>query len=198
MSNQRSRESFLIHVMNNGFLRAANSFSKFVGKNTRVTHSQPTALRRAEFSASDAKGNQYVLTTQIIGELSGKSYLIFNEEECHNLTMLVGHTSSTPTTDQMKEALLIEVDNIISASVIAELSEALQIEIYGDVPGLKKLPAASLSDFIIKDGSQDMNTAFIIDTVFQFNVDKTILPRFAWKVSDKVLDIIPSERLAVK
>lgn len=200
MSNQKSRENFLLHVMNNGFLRAANSFSKFIGKNSRVSHIQPTSIRFNELSyPTDGKGNLYVLTTQVIGELFGKSYLIFNEEEAQNLTMLVGHTSSTHTTEQqMKEALLIEIDNIISASVIAELSEALQIEVYGDVPVLKKIPAPSLNDFVVKDGNQDMNNALIIDTTFQFNVDKSILPRFAWKISGKVLDMIPSERLAVK
>lgn len=200
MSNQKSRENFLLHVMNNGFLRAASSFSKFIGKNSRVSHIQPTSIRFNELSyPTDGKGNLYVLTTQVIGELFGKSYLIFNEEEAQNLTMLVGHTSSTHTTEQqMKEALLIEIDNIISASVIAELSEALQIEVYGDVPVLKKIPAPSLNDFVVKDGNQDMNNALIIDTTFQFNVDKSILPRFAWKISGKVLDMIPSERLAVK
>lgn len=200
MSNQKSRESFIIHVMNNGFTRAASSFSRFLGKNVKITNTQSGLTRHNDLPVViEGKGDLYILATQIIGSLTGKSYLIFNEEQCQNLTMLAGHASSIQVNDLMKEALLTEIDNIISAAVISELSEALQIEIYGDVPVLKKIPPSSLQEFLTKENQHtDTANSLISNTVFQFNVDKHIHPQFIWKLSEKIFDMIPSERLTVK
>lgn len=200
MSNQKSRESFLVHVMNNGFSRAAASFSRFMGNNVKISTIQAGIAKHNDLPITpDGKGDIYILITQIIGELSGKSYFIFNEDQSNNLAMLAGHSSSVHVDEPMKEALLTEIDNIISAAVISELSEALQMEIYGDVPILKRIPQAALREFIDKENQHaDAAGSLISSTVFQFNVDKHIHPQFLWKLSEKVFDMIPSERLITR
>lgn len=200
MSNQKSRENFLIHVMNNGFSRAAASFSKFMGNNVKISSSQTAIARQNDLPITpDGKGDIYILITQIIGDLSGKSYFVFNEDQSNNLAMLAGHSSSVHVDEPMKEALLTEIDNIISAAVISELSEALQTEIYGDVPVLKKVPQSGLKEFLEKENQHgDASGSLISSTVFQFNVDKHIHPQFHWKLSEKVYDMIPSERLITR
>lgn len=196
MSN-KNRENFTVQIMNEGFSRASNSFSKFLGKSVKITNSTAALLRQLDFSAlSHEKDDVYVLITHIIGDLSGKSYLIFKEDESNHMSMIAGHVSSQSVTPQMKEGLLIEIDNIISASVIAELSNALQVEIYGDVPVIKKLKASELKDFINNDAlSGDATNAVLTSTTFQFNVHEGIHPQFIWKLSSKVFDLIPTEKL---
>lgn len=202
MSNSKNRESFILHVMNGGFTRAAQAFSKLVGKAVKVSNAPVTHLRHNDFShIPEAKGDLYVLITQVIGDFSGKSYLVFNEDECQNLCVLTNHvTAASRTPEEMRGDLLTEVDNILSASVIAELSEALQAEIYGDVPVLKKIRANTLKQFIASDSHHADGGADILvaNTVFHFNANEQIHPQFIWKISEKAYDLIPSERLAVK
>lgn len=200
MSTQKSRESFIIHIMNSGFARASLSFANFIGKNIKISNTQSGISRNNDIPVTtDGKGNLYILVTQIIGELAGKSYLILNEEQSDRLTMLAGHTASVQIDEPMKEALLVEIDNIISAAVISELSEALQVEIYGDVPVLKKIPASSLQEFIAKEnGHTDASNSVISTTMFQLSIDKHVHPQFIWKLPEKIFDMIPTERLSVR
>ena len=200
MSIQKSKESFVVHLMNNGFSRAAVSFSKFMGNNIKIASTQSGIARPDDLPVTvSGKGDLYIIVTQVIGELSGKSYLIFNEEQSHSLTMLACHASSVQVNEQMKEAVLTEIDNIISAAVISELSEGLQMEIYGDVPVLKRIPISGLKEFISKENqSMDTSASLICNTAFQLNVDKHIHPQFIWKLSEKIFDMIPSEKLSIR
>src|SRR4051812_21706168 len=128
-----SRENFLIHVMNNGFDRAAASFSQLIKRPVKIINSQSILVRHDDdFSyISEETGELNILVTQVIGEFSGKSFLIFNTNESQEIfrTLNSAHNNQT-----LNEAFLLEIDNIMSASVIAELSDAFGLEIYGDVP----------------------------------------------------------------
>jgi chemotaxis protein CheY-P-specific phosphatase CheC len=190
----RSRENFIVHVMNTGFDRAASSFSKLIGRSVRVTHSPSVVVRHDnDFSCvSEEEGDLYVLTTQIIGEISGKSFLIFNEDESFEIFKTLG----TNISDQLKEAFLMEIDNIISASVISDLSNALEIEVYGDVPHLRRIHSADLQDYMNDEVSKEGQSSMIFsNTTFHFDSGEQIHPQFVWKLSSKVFEMIPTEKL---
>lgn len=191
--NIKSRENFIIHIMNNGFVRAAHSFSSLVGKPIRITNSPSVLIRHdSDFVCfSEEKGDLIVLTTQIIGSITGKSFLIFSEEESQEIFKSLKHGN-----DHLKEAFLMEIDNIISASVISELSNGLGIEVYGDVPQLSKMHSRNLQDFIggeIK--KEDPSSMILSNTTFHVDKGDRVHPQFIWKLSSKVFDIIPEEKL---
>src|SRR5690349_3093901 len=104
--NNKSRENFIIHVMNSGFTRAANSFGSLVGRPVRITNSASVLIRHDhDFSCfSEEKGDLVVLTTQIIGSISGKSFLIFSDEEAQEI-----FKSLKSDNDKLKEAFLLEI-----------------------------------------------------------------------------------------
>jgi len=97
-----------------------------------------------------------------------------------------------PEEDSLKEAFLLELDNIISASVISALSDALKIEIYGDVPQVKKMPSAALRNFISTD-KDPKETASMLVTRTLFTLDKIqeVSPLFIWKLSPSILEAVP-------
>ena len=195
MNDRIRRENFVVHVMNAGFERAANSFAKFIGKDVQVTNTKSFLIRHDDdFSyISEEEGLLYVLVTEVIGSLYGKSYLIFNETE----TQVVNQLLSTAEAS-MKDAILMELDNIISASVISELSNALKLSIYGDVPNLKKMHAIDLQEFIRADSNEkDPASIILTNTTFLFDRHQEIHPQFIWKLSTSIFDKVPAEQVAV-
>jgi chemotaxis protein CheY-P-specific phosphatase CheC len=191
----RSREDFLLQVMSTGFQRAASSFSKLVNKNVRIVNAESMLVRRENdfFNAIEEDGDLHVLLTNIIGDIGGKSFLIFNRDECQEIFKAIG---TSVTNDALKEAFLLEIDNIISASVIAELSNALQLEIYGDVPRLTKLPAANLREFMQREMQSDEPSSMIFcNATFQFEGGDRVHPQFIWRLSSKIFEKLPTEKI---
>src|SRR6478609_11850142 len=118
-------------IMDKGFAKAVKSFSQMIGCKLSYTHNTITLLDSDQKFpyVSGGQGNHMVLTTNMIGDLSGRSYLILNEQERLEICR-----SASPAKELeviLQEALLLEIDNIISASVIGQLADDLGIEVYG-------------------------------------------------------------------
>lgn len=193
----RGREKFLIHVMNQGFERAASSFSKMVGKSVTLTSSKSLLVKFDESLSyiSEEPGELYVLTTNLIGEISGKSFLIFNKEESDSIFRTISPSMNKP---ELNEAFLMEIDNIISASVISDLSNSLDIELYGDVPKLSKILSHDLQEFMEAEiQGDDLSMLIFANTNFHFDNQEQIHPQFIWKLNSKVFDLIPLEKISV-
>lgn len=193
----RNRESYILQVMNKGFDRAAHAFSRFIDVPVKKTHTRFVLIRQEEpFTfLYDEADDVRVLTTQIIGEFTGKSYLIFNREECEEVFRVVGK-GKTQLSETLKDPLLLEIDNIISASVIAELADALHAEIYGDVPGIHTMSASRLQELIRNDIGQTPTASVIFtQTTFVFGDHQQISPQFVWKLSSQVFDLIPADTI---
>jgi chemotaxis protein CheY-P-specific phosphatase CheC len=194
----RSRENFLIHIMNSGFDKAAASFTKLINRPVKIVNSQSILVRHDDdFSyISEEKGDLYILITRIIGDISGKSFLILNDEESQEIFKAVNTSLSN---QMLNEAFLLEIDNIISASVIAELSNTLELEIYGDVPKLLKVHANELQDFLTNEiASEDPAGIIFSNTTFQFDSKDKIHPQFIWKLSSRIFELIPTDPSPVK
>jgi len=191
---QRSQENYLIHVLNSGFERAAASFSKLINRSVRIVNTQSLVLRHNDHFSyiSEEQGDLHILVTQIIGDVSGKSYLVFNHDECAEIFRALNSNPSAA----LQDAFLLEIDNIISASVIAELSNALGLEIYGDVPQLLKIQGQDLQEFMRKEVSKDGPSSVIFsNAMFQFDSKDRVHPQFIWKMSSRIFEFIPVDKV---
>lgn len=197
MDHNREREKFIIHIMNQGFQRASDAFSSFIGKSVKITNTQSVLVRHAnDFSCiSDEDGEIIVLVTKLIGDLTGKSYLILNADETTEIVKITSQTFGF-VSHQLNDALLMEIDNIISASVISELSNNLKLEVYGDVPMLKRMRAEELENFMEREvEGMDRSAMILSNTTFQFNVSERVHPQFLWKLSSKIFESVPQDRI---
>lgn len=191
----RSQENFLIHAMNIGFDKAALSFSQLIKRPVKIVHSQSILIHhKNDFSyVAEEQGELYVLTTHIIGSISGKSFLILSKEECEEIFSALG---TSVKNDVLREAFLLEIDNIISASVISELANSLSLEIYGDVPKLYKVDARQIQDFLFHEIKGENSASVIFsNTTFQFDKDK-VHPQFIWSLSNKIFEINSFEKIS--
>lgn len=197
MDHNREREKIIIHIMNQGFQRASDAFSSFIGKSVKITNTQSVLVRHAnDFSCiSDEDGEIIVLVTKLIGDLTGKSYLILNADETSEIVKITSQTFGF-VSHQLNDALLMEIDNIISASVISELSNNLKLEVYGDVPMLKRMKAEELENFMEREvEGMDRSAMILSNTTFQFNVSERVHPQFLWKLSSKIFESVPEDRI---
>jgi chemotaxis protein CheY-P-specific phosphatase CheC len=197
MDHHKRREIFILTTMATGLARAAHSFSGLVGTSVRVNNTIPITLKHAEDSLflQHQTGEVYLLITQLIGDVIGRSYFIVNEIEAKEILQSLGE-KVPGMSESMTESLLLEIDNIISASVIAELSNALKVEVYGDVPQIKKIKANELSRLIADSEMRDDANMLVMNTSFRIGQHDGVHPQFIWKLTPKIFEVIPVEKIS--
>lgn len=81
----------------------------------------------------------YLLTTQLEGELKGLAYLLFTNEEVNRLMNIrySKHTFDEAKYQRKREGLILEIDNIITASVVSQFANHFSYNTYGGIPKLK-------------------------------------------------------------
>lgn len=134
----------------------------------------------------------HLIKTELLGELKGTSHLIFSEKEVAKLyeACLPEKIAKDDSNESriMKLGFLTEIDNMVSAAVITEFSNFLDVEIYGGVPSLKVLKAQELNKFILDDSSE-------FDSIIHFKAvfhgkELDICPDFIWVFHNKFIDKI--------
>jgi chemotaxis protein CheY-P-specific phosphatase CheC len=187
----RDRENFLVNVMNKGFDRAAKSFSKLINRKVSIENIRSLLIFHDHnlFSVPKEQGELHMLITQVIGAMEGKSFLIFNDTESKEVFRSLGQPLCSSS---FNEAILLEIDNIISASVISELANALRLQIYGASPQLTKLQAEELPSFMAKEVKDERASSMVFCTAtFQFDEQESVHPQFIWKFSNRIFEMIP-------
>lgn len=170
-------------IINAGLLKAAESLSFFM-KETISLDEMDYSFNKASDPADfiSKKGNNiHLLLTEVIGELRGVCCLLFTEDEANKLryTALPPEITSNPEMmSEMSDGILLEVDNIISASVITQFSNILKHKIHGGIPSLKKWSADDINQYIKGKLEGDMlimsfNTHFV-SSKLDFS------PQFLW------------------
>jgi chemotaxis protein CheY-P-specific phosphatase CheC len=131
------------------------------------------------------KGANILLTTEIFGDFTGKSYLFLSEAEFQLLTAGIpdGHQSGA----NLKEEFIKEVDNILAAAVITKLANELKRKMFGDVPQLIGKVNSKFEDTIYDDFIEQTNEIYINAAVFSFEKHPTVKPLFIWVIDSSVL-----------
>ena len=176
------KQSAVQQLMNTGYAHAAQAFSALINRKVscQTVHLD---ISTTDSLAPDTRDTTLLLT-DILGEANGRSYLILSEPE----RLAIQAACLPPMSDikqrtHLGEALLKEIDNILSAAVITKLSEALGLHIYGGVPRLLTLPPESLRKNLQEDFSADEGDTLTVNARFVFKGNLDLQPRFLWKLS---------------
>ena len=131
--------------------------------------------------------NISVLRTNIKGEIEGRSYLLLDDVE---VDALVKHCKA-PT--NLKEAFLLELDNMLAAAVTTVFSNYCQLKIYGDVPEFTEVVGDQLMNFIVKD-LEELNDfdgiCLVAETHFVFEGNLEIKPQFLWFLPEQFVKAV--------
>jgi chemotaxis protein CheY-P-specific phosphatase CheC len=177
-------------IVRQGLLKAAESLSFFMKEKVGISALELQVHNDVLIPEKTGR-NIHLLTTEIIGELPGICYLIFSEEEANELrdVALPLEIKNNPVlAAEMNDAIMLEVDNIISASVITEFSNLLKQKIYGDVPTMKLVNQNELHDLLC--GTRDKNLFAINFKTSFISSNLNFCPEFVWLFNNKFLDSI--------
>lgn len=170
-------------LMKNAMTKAARSFSMMLKKEVVAERIEVSSGEAYNGYAKDRK--VVLLVTSLIGNLTGKSFFILSEGDVKNIMHSVNQASGMMG-DHLMEEVLKELDNILSASVISELANELDAEIYGDVPELHLIDSKSVEGYICS--GQLSGTHLYVRYRFLLPDKRDFAPQFIWKVSDRILE----------
>lgn len=186
--NQEMKERFeptLRDAFEAGYLNAALSLSRLTGggisfNNFRFSNHK---LYEGPFDthARDGRvGTDLMLTTEVFGDLSGKSYLLLSVDELEWITSKI--PSHAAQRDNMTEEFIKEVNNILSAAVITWLSNHLGCRVYGHVPVLAGRLNRSMEDVIHDDFRGSSEHVFVNSVSFFVENHPEVHPTFVWVI----------------
>lgn len=179
-----------------GYANAASALARMIGHQIGFTQ-----IHAGFHSVSEAQLNDTIflnqgcllLTTEIFGDITGKSYLFLSDKEVELLTagIPVGKNPSI----NLKEEFLKEVDNILSASVITKLSNELKVKMYGDIPLLQGKTLAKIEDTIEDDFSEQTENIYVNMISFSVTGHPEIKPVFVWVLDSSVFESIKTKSI---
>ncbi|MDH5475234.1 MAG: hypothetical protein OEX22_06045 [Cyclobacteriaceae bacterium] len=169
-----------IEIASIGLSKSADSLSQIINEKVLLKTTKMGISIRERLEKSDT--NDFtVLTTRIMGEHEGICILIFSQEDALNI-----QKKCLPGSEEkeMREALLLEIDNIISASVITQLANILDLKIYGDVPQITSLNLEELKQHLY-----DLKIEFkpLLFSTNLISENLKIQPDFFWYFKDDML-----------
>ncbi|SHK50288.1 hypothetical protein SAMN04488028_105227 [Reichenbachiella agariperforans] len=164
----------------------------------------PIAIKKIDFGfdslqqvesvrpTDDASSSYYLLRTGLIGELKGVCHLIFTAEEIEkiNAACLPEHFQKSASVEAaaLSEGFLTELDNIVSAAVITQFSNYLDVDLFGHVPSLHIMPAGELKDYLQSEAEEFNNVVYFKANFVGEELD--ITPDFTWMFQDQFLNKI--------
>ena len=173
-----------------GFSNAARALSQIIQENVYCNsfhHARNSSeTDRLIDTAFIKPGNSQVLvTTEVFGEVSGKSYLLLDEQEFEILTN--GITSGNSSHTEIKIEFIKELDNILSAAVITKLSNHLGLKMYGNIPRWVGRLESGIVDLIRNDFNEENARAYISSAYFSLDAYPHVRPLFIWVMNGKIL-----------
>ena len=181
-----------------GYEKASLSFSSLSGENVKIKNfdlhfGDATDLLKQIIKTK----NPTILITDIIGEVKGKSYLIFNEKDAKAIPeLLVQKMKSLQENPEFAEIILKEVDNMVSAAVITELSNHLDLKIYGDVPQIV-YPQQANKAWITNEIDHSRNLFAILSSAnFSFEDNLKISPCFLWVLDKQFYEVLNQKHIS--
>ncbi len=178
-------------IINIGLGKAADSLS-FFSQQKVIMRSSELVFKNKEDAKNLSKKegeNIHVLTTDIVGDLKGVCFLIFNEKEVNKLLKISLPASILEDEKQkivMSDAILKEADNIISASVITQFSNLLKFNIHGGIPEMDIMPENKIAPFLLKRAKDNK---YFLQISARFHTEEVdFSPEFVWFLDTKFIE----------
>lgn len=128
-----------------------------------------------------------VLKTEIKGEFTGNCYLLLSQQQKENILQIT-LPKNVLADEKLKEeqgtAILLEIDNIITASVVSQFSNLLNLKMYGYVPQLLVVPHEQINNYLYEENAtQDVLMNIKTKLLTGSN---NIHPEFVWFLNKDV------------
>ncbi len=180
------QQLFFKECIQSAFANSALAFAKFTYKEVKID---------SITIVSDNENNQtallsdiiYILVSELKGDLRGKCYLNFTDKDAEALFELALPAAYIEDT-VMQKAILLELDNILTAAVVSMLSNTLKINTYAYVPELI-MGNKSVLDNLLNQDYNEQKLVLQFKTVFSI-ANHNLETEFIWVLDESFLDIV--------
>lgn len=177
-------------ILDQAMSKAADALSFFVKQKVSALHveqySSVQTMLSEKLSGKEAGLHYYAMRTELLGEIKGVCYLMFSAQEIQELFKVNFTTSILADSTKailLQEALLLEVDNILSAAAIAVFSDQLKLRMFGGVPHVNTFPSNQLLSTIPSEYlAQESFEGF---SVILASENKQIAVEFIWVLESR-------------
>lgn len=172
-------------VFNIGMANAAKSLAFFTQETMHLQYSDLKLFpgkEAAKHFSDEILNKNHVLITELIGDFSGVSYLLLNQDEVDFICKRMLPASVLENADQaemMTDNLLLELDNIVSAAAVTQFANLLKCKLHGGVPSLRK---TTFGDFFQHEALVDKEMNTLLFSVSFTAGDLKIEPSFVWLI----------------
>ncbi|SDK42227.1 hypothetical protein SAMN05421823_102694 [Catalinimonas alkaloidigena] len=164
-----------------GLQSAIDAFGSFTAGNAPL-HTESVQCNTATLPPYRTQEDIIVLTTAIKGALKGHCHLIFSAPEARQL--LAHACPNADPADEIAQAFLLELDNIVTASIVTHFANLLDTHLYGDVPQWTQLTADALAAFVYQDRCPVLFDAQLASS------DRQIRPVLVWTMEERFFEAL--------
>ncbi len=181
-------------LINIGLEKAADSMTFFTKDEVSIRSTdvqiKPIVLLNKLINKEDNQ-QLVILTTEKMGDVGGVCYLIFSEAEVKIIQEKSLPKSILEDPEKlavMGDAILQEMDNIIVASVVTELANALDTKMFGNVPNISRTLSSEFYEIFDLARKNSNYFLYFKSDIQTKGVD--INPDFIWLLDDVFLQRI--------
>jgi chemotaxis protein CheC len=166
----------LREVANIGAGHAATALSTLTGQSIMINVPTITIARLDEVPGqvvADPEDSVAVVLMQMLGDLTGRSILVFPEPTACRLSemMLQRPKGSSPTISKLEESALKECGNILSGAYLNALADFMQLMLLPSPPSLAvDMASAVLTSAFLQFGD-GRDVVFCVESEFQMRDD---------------------------
>jgi len=177
----------IYNIVDKALKHSGNSFSSFINKPVQIEIIDINAWDSNEWVHLQNLEDDYVLISDLKGDMLGRCYLCLRDSEAKSLFKLVLPPEYI-TDEDMKNGILIELDNILTAAVVTVFSNALNLNCYAYVPELLRITPATLGSLVERDITEKQFSIFFKTKFMIQGVDMSA--EFIWVLEKSFMEKI--------
>jgi len=134
----------------------------------------------------------HVVRVGLHGEIGGAFYFLVNSHEVDLINQVCLPEPLNPNTHSenklMKHGFMSEIENMIAALAVAEISDSLGVQLMIGVPEIQIMPGHSVNNYLIKENLSH-DTQVHVSSILT-GVVVNIAPHFIWMLDKRFMDTL--------
>ncbi|MCP4457407.1 MAG: hypothetical protein GY816_05180 [Cytophagales bacterium] len=183
---EKKEQSLATGMIKEGLRKASTALASILNSPISIKKIDFGVDSMSKFNVADSKSYD-LLRTELIGEIQGVCHLIFTQEEIRRIidTCLPKelYTGAPSELELMELEFITEIDNMVSATIISQFSNILDVEMFGNVPSLHTIKSNEVKEYLEAE-SNKYNSTLHFKSIFQ-GEELEVSPHFTWMVQDE-------------
>lgn len=183
-----------MELLNIGLASSADAFSSTIGEKVlinKLKFNYRSNSKHFRFPKLEGK-ESLVLKSDIKGDIPGISFLVFDALSVDSLGRRALPPSMRDLPDEeipgMREEMLVELDNILTASVVSQLANYFKTSMYGAVPRKQMMGPVEVESLLKREGRK-FRPNVMVSTQF-YTATMPVGPSFIWLFQYEFIDAI--------